>query len=47
LDAELVSVSKIESVDAAAMLVRPDGHVAWAGDSAADPGLDLTMRAWS
>ncbi len=47
LGAELVSVSKLESVSAAAMLVRPDGHVAWAGDSQTDPGLDLTIGAWS
>ena len=47
LGAQVFSVSKLESVNAAAMLVRPDGHVAWAGDSAADPSLELTVRAWS
>ena len=47
LGAELVSVSKLEHLEAAATLVRPDGHVAWAGDTANDPGLDLTIRAWS
>lgn len=47
LSAKVVSVSKLEGVNASAILVRPDGHVAWAGDSMADPGLALTVAAWS
>jgi len=47
LGAEIISTPKLEGVNAAAILVRPDGHVAWAGESMADPGLDLTIRAWS
>jgi hypothetical protein len=37
----------VQRPNAVAMRVRPDGHVAWVGNSMSDPRLDLTIRAWT
>jgi hypothetical protein len=43
-----VVASRIDGAgDVGALLVRPDGHVAWAGTSTADPDLAATINAWS
>lgn len=40
-------VTHVESPDGAAMLVRPDGYVAWAAHIAADlSGIDEAMQTW-
>ena len=46
LGAARIAASAISAAGASALLVRPDGHVAWAGD-AADPSLAATIAAWS
>ncbi|KAA2253884.1 monooxygenase [Solihabitans fulvus] len=41
----VVPAEPVPGVDASAVLVRPDGHVCWAGDDVAD-GLDRALARW-
>jgi hypothetical protein len=41
---DLVSAQCPEGAPAAAILIRPDGYVAWAGDRADE--LDCALRRW-
>ncbi|POM24524.1 Pentachlorophenol 4-monooxygenase [Actinomadura rubteroloni] len=46
-DVDVVTVEPTPELDARAVLVRPDGFVAWADrDTAGDAGLDLALRTW-
>jgi 2-polyprenyl-6-methoxyphenol hydroxylase-like FAD-dependent oxidoreductase len=48
LGARRVVATSIDGArDANALLVRPDGHVGWAGTTTADPALAATIDAWS
>jgi len=48
LGAIRVTATAIESAgDVGALLVRPDGHVAWAGEASADAELAATISAWT
>ena len=48
LGAVVVSASHIEGVDGlSGVLIRPDGHVAWAGVSGSDPALAQVFETWT
>ncbi|WP_158894833.1 FAD-dependent monooxygenase [Amycolatopsis anabasis] len=40
---DAISVPELPGVDADAVLIRPDGYVAWAGDG---EGLEASLRTW-
>ncbi|GAA3506295.1 FAD-dependent monooxygenase [Streptomyces prasinosporus] len=42
----LVRVSRAEG-SAQALLVRPDGHIAWASDAPSEAGLERALRRWT
>ncbi|RKR74946.1 FAD-dependent monooxygenase [Frondihabitans australicus] len=41
-----VVAAPVAELPAPAVLVRPDGHVAWAGDADARPALDAALARW-
>ena len=48
LGAVVVRASTVDGMgDARGLLIRPDGHVAWAGDDPEDPALIATIGAWT
>lgn len=43
----VVAAEPTDALEAAALLIRPDGHVAWAATTAADTeGLRMALRTW-
>ena len=48
LDALVVPALRIDGAgEAGGLLIRPDGHVAWAGSTAEDPALAAAIDAWT
>jgi 2-polyprenyl-6-methoxyphenol hydroxylase-like FAD-dependent oxidoreductase len=43
---DVVTAPSTQDIDAAAVLLRPDGHVAWAGDDGTTAGLETAVKAW-
>ncbi|HUR02025.1 MAG TPA: hypothetical protein VM347_05770, partial [Nonomuraea sp.] len=42
----MVRTGPLPEVEAAAMLVRPDGRIVWASDTGRDPGLTEALTRW-